>query len=258
MIKSRGAKGKARVTFTVDPGVGAQTAAVCGDWNGWLTDADVMRRDAEGGFSLTVELEAGRAYRFRYFLDGQRWDNDWAADAYLASSFGGDDSVVDLTALAEPVPAAATKAPVKKTPAKKEAAAHKEATGPTTKKAAPGAEPAMKKPPAKKQAAAHKEATGPTTKKAAPGAEPAMKKPPAKKQAAAQKQATGRATKKAAPGAEPAVDLTALAEPVPAAAKKAPVKKIPAKKEAAAQKPATGRTTKRAAPGAEPARKTTK
>ena len=114
MIKSRGAKGTASVTFTVDPGVGAQTAAVCGDWNDWSADADVMRRGAAGGFSLTVDLDAGRTYRFRYLLDGQRWDNDWAADAYVPNSFGGDDSVVDLTALAEPVPSAAKKAPAKK------------------------------------------------------------------------------------------------------------------------------------------------
>jgi len=114
MIKSRGAKGRASVTFTLDPAVGAQTAAVCGEWNDWSADADVMRRDAEGRFSVTVDLEAGRAYRFRYLLDGQRWDNDWAADAYLLNAFGGDDSVVDLTALAEAVPPAAKKAPVKK------------------------------------------------------------------------------------------------------------------------------------------------
>ena len=62
-----------------------------------------MYRDAEGGFSVTVDLDAGRAYRFRYLLDGQRWDNDWAADAYEPNDFGGDDSVVDLTALAEAV-----------------------------------------------------------------------------------------------------------------------------------------------------------
>ena len=125
MIKSRGAKGKASVTFTLDPGVGAQTAAVCGEWNDWSAVAGVMRRDAEGGFSVTVDLDAGRAYRFRYLLDGQRWDNDWAADAYVRNSFGGDDSVVDLTALAEAVPAAAKKAPVKKA-----------APAPTAKKAA--------------------------------------------------------------------------------------------------------------------------
>ena len=118
MIKSRGTKGKARVTFTVDPQVGAQAAAVCGEWNEWSADADVMQRDAEGGFSATVDLDAGRAYRFRYLLDGQRWDNDWAADAYVLNDFGGDDSVVDLTALAEAVPSATRRTPAKKaTPA---------------------------------------------------------------------------------------------------------------------------------------------
>jgi 1,4-alpha-glucan branching enzyme len=145
VIKSRAAKGKARVTFTVDPQVGAQIAAVCGEWNGWSADAGVMQRDAEGGFSVTVELDAGRAYRFRYLLDGQRWDNDWAADAYVANDFGGDDSVVDLTALAEAVPPAARRAPAKKEPAKKEAAkkAAPEAQA-ATKAAAPAAKPARR------------------------------------------------------------------------------------------------------------------
>jgi hypothetical protein len=133
MIKSREAKGKASVTFTLDPSVGAQTAAVCGEWNDWSVDADIMRRNAEGGFSLTVDLDAGRTYRFRYLLDGERWDNDWAADTYLPNSFGGDDSVVDLTALAEAVPPAAKKAPAKKAAAKT-----------TRKAAAPAAKPARK------------------------------------------------------------------------------------------------------------------
>ncbi len=118
VIKSRGTKGKARVTFTVDPRVGAQAAAVCGEWNDWSADAGVMHRDAAGGFSVTVDLDAGRAYRFRYLLDGQRWDNDWAADAYVRNDFGGEDSVVDLTALAEAVPTAARKTPAKKETAK--------------------------------------------------------------------------------------------------------------------------------------------
>ena len=135
MIKSRGAKGKATVTFTIDSRVGARAAAVCGEWNDWSADAGVMRRDAEGGFSVTVDLDAGRAYRFRYLIDGQRWDNDWAADAYVRNDFGGDDSVVDLTALAEAVPSAA-----RRTPAKKAAPA------PAAKKAAPATKRA-KRPP---------------------------------------------------------------------------------------------------------------
>ena len=135
MIKSRGAKGKAHVTFTVDPRAGAQTAAVCGEWNDWSADAGVMHRDAEGGFSLTVDLDPGRAYRFRYLLDGDRWDNDWAADAYVRNDFAGDDSVVDLTALAAAVPLAARKA---KAPAIKDAV-KKPAPAQAAKKAAASA-----------------------------------------------------------------------------------------------------------------------
>ena len=135
MIKSRAAKGKATVTFTVDPGAGARAAAVCGEWNGWSPVAGVMQRDAGGGFSVTVDLDAGRAYRFRYLLDGQRWDNDWAADAYVANDFGGEDSVVDLTALAEAVPPAAGKTPAKKEAVRKAPAQTARKTAPAAKRA---------------------------------------------------------------------------------------------------------------------------
>ena len=182
MIKSRGAKGKARVTFTVDPQVGAQAAAVCGEWNDWSAGAGIMQRDGEGGFSVTVDLDAGRAYRFRYLLDGQRWDNDWAADAYVRNDFGGDDSVVDLTALAEAVPPAARKAPARKAPARgarAKEAAEAEAVPPAArrtpaKKAAPG-QTEEKAPPATKRART-------LAKEAAPE-QAARKAPPAAKRA---------------------------------------------------------------------------
>jgi hypothetical protein len=41
-------------------------------------------------------LEAGQQYRFRYLVDGERWENDWAADAYLPNAYGGEDSVVTV------------------------------------------------------------------------------------------------------------------------------------------------------------------
>ena len=142
MIKTRGANGRASVTFTLTAAVQASHAAVCGEWNGWSADRDIMER-ADDGFTHTVELEAGRTYRFRYLLDGHRWENDWAADSYVPNNHGGDDSLVDLTALDGAVPAAsvetsAKKAPVKKaaatkSPAKKAASAKKA----TASKAAP-------------------------------------------------------------------------------------------------------------------------
>ena len=135
MIKSRGSNSRSSVTFVLDPEVEATRAAVCGEWDGWATEAHPMERAADGGFRLTVELPAGRTYRFRYLLDGERWENDWAADAYVPNGFGGEDSLVDLTALAEEVPAVtgATKASRSagaKSPTKKASAA-----GATTKAA---------------------------------------------------------------------------------------------------------------------------
>ncbi len=75
------------------------------------------------GVSLTVDLDAGRAYRFRCLLDGQRWDNERAADVYVRNDFGEDDSVVDLAALAEPVPPTARRARAKKETMKETASA---------------------------------------------------------------------------------------------------------------------------------------
>ncbi len=179
MNKSRKGKGKASVTFTLDPGVGAQTAAVCGEWNDWSAGADVMRRDAEGGFSLTVDLDAGRAYRFRYLLDDGRWENDWAADAYLPNSFGGDDSIVDLTALAQAAPPAAKKAPAKKAPAKRAPAEKAPAEQAPAEKAPAEQAPAEKAPaekaPAEKAPAAKAPAAKTAGKAAAPAARPARK-----------------------------------------------------------------------------------
>ena len=86
--------GLVRVTFRIASG-GAERASVVGDFNGWSPDADEMKPD-DTGFVAELHLAAGRAYRFRYLLDGERWENDWAADAYEPNDFGGNDSVVDL------------------------------------------------------------------------------------------------------------------------------------------------------------------
>lgn len=99
MLKTLGPDGTARVEFTLDAAVGAVTAAVCGEWSDWAEQAHVMERRTDGGFSLTLDLATGRRYRFRYLLDGHRWENDWEADGYVPNAFGEDDSVVDLTAV---------------------------------------------------------------------------------------------------------------------------------------------------------------
>lgn len=85
-----------RVTFKLPAEVGAETAALCGDFNGWDPQETEMKRLKDGSFSASVSLIPGRAYRFRYLLDGERWENDWEADYYLPNSYGEDDSVVEV------------------------------------------------------------------------------------------------------------------------------------------------------------------
>lgn len=85
-----------RVTFTLPTEVEAKKAHLCGDFNGWERPGRPMIRRKDGRFSTTLTLKTGREYRFRYLLDGERWENDWVADNYLPNPFGGEDSVLKL------------------------------------------------------------------------------------------------------------------------------------------------------------------
>lgn len=96
MIKQQDGTGTVIVTFRLPREVAAQSAFVAGDFNNWSTSSDEMSLE-DDGFVIVIPLEAGQMYRFQYVLDGDRWENDWAADAYVPNKFGGADSVIDLT-----------------------------------------------------------------------------------------------------------------------------------------------------------------
>jgi len=84
------------VGFELPEAVAATTVSVVGDFNGWTAQVHPLDR-VDGGFRAEIALPAGDRLRFRYLLDGGRWENDWAADDYVPNEFGQDDSVVDLT-----------------------------------------------------------------------------------------------------------------------------------------------------------------
>ncbi len=89
-------KGVCKVTFELPKEVGADSAAVVGDFNNWDKNATPMKRKRDGSFSAAINLEAAKEYRFRYWLDDSRWENDWNADAYVPNKFGTEDSVVRI------------------------------------------------------------------------------------------------------------------------------------------------------------------
>ncbi|MBK8905095.1 MAG: isoamylase early set domain-containing protein [Anaerolineaceae bacterium] len=85
-----------RVTFKLPAEVKAETVHLCGDFNNWNPTSHPMKQLKDGSFSVTISLDAGQSYRFRYLLDSERWENDWDADAYVANQYGTEDSLLNL------------------------------------------------------------------------------------------------------------------------------------------------------------------
>lgn len=85
-----------RVTFELPAEVNAESACLCGEFNQWDPEAHPMKRRKDGGFWLTISLKPGHQYRYRFLLDGTRWENDWAADGYVPNPFGGEDSLIEV------------------------------------------------------------------------------------------------------------------------------------------------------------------
>ncbi len=85
-----------KVTFILpgEAALKAKQVAIVGDFNNWNNTTTSLSKLGNGDFSVTLELEAGKEYRFRYLIDNHRWENDWCADKYLAGPYGVEDSVV--------------------------------------------------------------------------------------------------------------------------------------------------------------------
>jgi Carbohydrate-binding module 48 (Isoamylase N-terminal domain) len=72
----------------------AREVTIVGDFNNWDRESSHLEKLKNGDFTITLDIDAGREYRFRYLIDGQRWENDWCADRYDKSPYGCEDSVV--------------------------------------------------------------------------------------------------------------------------------------------------------------------
>jgi 1,4-alpha-glucan branching enzyme len=91
-LKTRNA---CRVTFELPGVVNAASAHLAGDFNNWDRASHPMKkRKKDGAFTITIDLPRDQIFHFRYWLDNSRWENDWAADAYVPGPFGEDNSVV--------------------------------------------------------------------------------------------------------------------------------------------------------------------
>lgn len=96
MLKKQHLKTKpiCKVTFYTPAAIEAESVYLVGDFNQWDETATPMEMLKDGRFKVTLELEAGKEYQFRYLVDKSEWHNDWEADKYVPNPFSGDNSVV--------------------------------------------------------------------------------------------------------------------------------------------------------------------
>lgn len=85
-----------RVTFTLPADFKARKACVLGEFNDWDPKANPLKKRKDGSFSTTISLDSGKEYRYRYLLDGKKWENDGEADKFMANEHGEEDSVIVL------------------------------------------------------------------------------------------------------------------------------------------------------------------
>jgi len=104
ITKRKLGRGKVRVTFSMPQIDNIQQLNLVGDFNNWSIAETPMQQIPDGVWSVSLSLESGQDYQFRYLANGTEWHNDWAADAYLPNEFGTDNSVVSLKESALPAP----------------------------------------------------------------------------------------------------------------------------------------------------------
>jgi len=85
-----------KVTFRLPRIAATDAKSVCivGDFNNWNLYATPMKKLKNGNYTVTLELQPGREYHFRYLVDESKWENDWNADKYVKSPYGESDNSV--------------------------------------------------------------------------------------------------------------------------------------------------------------------
>lgn len=84
----------ARVDFTLPEHTWAGAIYLVGDFNAWHRTSHPFRHESDGKWTISVDLEVGRAYQFRYLIDDRDWINDSQADAYVYNPYGSNNFVV--------------------------------------------------------------------------------------------------------------------------------------------------------------------
>jgi hypothetical protein len=95
-------EGLVDVTFTFRAGGEVGRVVLCGEFNEWSVDGIQLDRGDDDVWQAVVALEPGRSYRYRYLIDGERWENATDGDQEVPNPYGSFDSVRTVEPAAGP------------------------------------------------------------------------------------------------------------------------------------------------------------
>lgn len=78
-----------KITFQIKDNVnGVENARIIGDFNNWDIQSEPMKKLKTGGFSQTINLDAGKSYQFKYLINDSQWINEPEADQLVPNRMG--------------------------------------------------------------------------------------------------------------------------------------------------------------------------
>lgn len=85
---------KVTLTLPVEAANDANKVVVVGDFNNWSDSSHPMKKYKSGEYKVSLSLEKGKEYQFRYLIDGEAYENDWEADKYVQSPVSTEENSV--------------------------------------------------------------------------------------------------------------------------------------------------------------------
>ena len=85
-----------KVTFRLDKSIvgSARNAGLAADFNEWRAEKTPMKALKNGDFTVTVDLEKGHEYQYRFVVDGGIWITDDAAEKYTHCGYADCQNAV--------------------------------------------------------------------------------------------------------------------------------------------------------------------
>jgi len=87
--------GSATFSYLPDHPASTQSIAVVADFNGWQKGVDLMQKDSQGRFALTVHLDPGQ-YAYKFVVNGEFYIADPHCSRFVHDGYGGRNSMMTV------------------------------------------------------------------------------------------------------------------------------------------------------------------